>query len=234
MRNFFIDSGYPSSLVSEVFSKILAFDRIIRYRDQSSEEPGKFGVPWISTYGPGHGDLKHYVAKTNKILKASPIFNDLLTPVLGVVFRRAPSLRDQLFNQKTIGLGIDNHSGGKITTRCTPMETKKVGRPCEWCDLMSGEDHICIDQSLKCSGGTCLSFNVVYAVQCLLCLLGYIGKTIQATRTRISNHRGFMTTLDANNPSELDDESTLAAHLIYDHNLTTKSDFNNSYKFYIL
>ena len=75
-------------MVSEVFSKILAFDRIIRYREESFEEPGKFGVPWISTYGPGHGDLKNYIAKTNRILKASPLFNDQLVPILGVIFCR--------------------------------------------------------------------------------------------------------------------------------------------------
>ena len=124
---------------------------------------------------------------------------------------------------------------GTLTTRCTPLDTKKVGRPCEGCELMSGKDHIRIgDKTLYCSGGNCLSNNLIYGVQCLLCLIAYIGKTVQTLRNRISGHRGFMNKLDTSMNIEIDNDCTLAAHLIFDHGLRSKDDFNRVYKFYIL
>ena len=160
------------------------------------------------------------------------LFEDLQIPVLGMVARRAPSLRDALFNQKGIGLNL-NPTLGHITTRCTPIGAKKVGRPCEGCELMSGTDHIRIgDKVLNCSGGNCLSNNVVYGVQCSICNKAYVGKTVQILRTRILQHRNYIDKVDTS--IEIDDENTMAAHLGFDHGLRSKADFNRIYNVYVL
>ena len=82
-----------------------------------------------------------------------------------------PYFRDTLFNQKSIGLNVTyNRNFGSSTTRCTAIGIKKVGRPCEACDLMSGEDHMVIgDKKTQCAGGDCKSFNINYGVQCVQC-----------------------------------------------------------------
>ena len=96
----------------------------------------------MRTFGPGYGEVKEFVAKANETLKRSPLFTELESPVLGVVTKRSPNLRDQLFNQKSICLDIMSHPLGSVTTRCTVLFTKTVGRPCEACKLMSGESHL--------------------------------------------------------------------------------------------
>ena len=95
-------------------------------------------------------------------------------------------------------------------------------------------DHVVVNSiTFICAGGDCSSFNINYCAQCVQCTRAYVGKTIQAIRTRISQHRGFITTLDTSNPIELTDDNTLAAHAL-EHGIRTKADFNNLYKFSVL
>ena len=64
--------------------------------------------------------------------------------------------------------------------------------------------------------------------------MAYLGKTVQALRTRISQHRGFIITLGASTDQfELDDENTLAAHAI-EHGIRTKAGFNSLYNFFVV
>lgn len=234
MKKFFIHSDYPVSLVDEILFYVLKLDRCIVYADKSVPS-SRFEVPWVTTYGPGFSETRDYVKRTNKVLTKSLLFKECTNPVLGVVSRRAPNLKDTLFSQRSICLGtVGETTLGKITTRCRPLGTKRAGKPCGGCDLMSGKDHISIgNKTLHCSGGTCTSNNLVYGVQCVICDKAYIGKTVQTLRSRITGHRSFMQKLDTND-LELSDENTLAAHLISDHNLATKDSFNNSYRFTIL
>ena len=186
---------------------------------------------WVVTYGPGHAEVRDFVEKSNKALRDSVLFRDLNTPIVGVVTRRAPNLRDLLFSQRSLCL---NSSQGSVTTRCTALGSHKVGRPCEACDCMSNEELVVFNGiTYNCAGGDCSSFNINYSAQCVQCSKLYIGKTVQAFRTRISQHRGFITTLDSSNPSELTDENTLAAHAL-EHEIRTKTDFNRLYKFSVL
>ena len=99
---------------------------------------------------------------------------------------------------------------------------------------MSNEETVVINGiTYTCAGGDCSSFNINYCAQCVQCSKGYIGKTVQAFRTRIGQHRGFIGTLDSSKPEDLSDENTLAAHAI-EHEIRTKADFNSLYKFSIL
>ena len=185
-------------------------------------------------FGPGFPELQSYVKKTNKVLTKSLLFQDCDKPVLGVVSRRAPNLKDTLFRQKNVCDDRFRESAvSRITTRCRPFGVKKTGK-CLGCDLMSGNDHIRVgDKTFKCSGGNCTSNNLVYGAQCNHCSASYVGKTVQQLRTRISQHRNNIKKLGTSNV-EINDENSLAAHLIHEHNLTTPSDFNSSYKFTIL
>ena len=81
----------------------------------------------MTTFGPGYVEVKECVAKANETLKRSPLFTELESPVLGVVTKRSPNLRDQLFNQKSIYLDIMSDPFGSVTTRCTVLGTKTVG-----------------------------------------------------------------------------------------------------------
>ena len=153
--------------------------------------------------------VKSLVKQLNNSLTASPLFPDTGTPALGVVAKRAPSLRDILFSQRDICLDT---SRGSVITRCTPLGTTSVGRPCESCDLMFEQTRLTIgQQNMNCAGGDCKSFNVNYCAQCSICNKAYIGKTAQQLGRRISQHRGQIQTI---NRDSIDDTNTLAAHTI--------------------
>ena len=232
MALFFKRSDYPINMVDQVVSKVLKLERNIQYKKHIDDNESMFCVPWVTTFGPGFGELKEYVFKINKVLKNSILFSDQQTPVLGVISRRAPSIKDMLFSQKSVSL---NQSPlGRTTTRCTPNGTIKAGRPCESCSMMSETDTIHFNNKLfHCSGGTCIDNNLIYGAQCQLCTKLYVGKTIQTFRSRISQHRNFMNKLGTG-IVELDDENCLAAHVLFEHGLTSKNDFNSTYRFSIL
>ena len=186
MSNFLSKSDYPTGLLNSVRNDVICKYRDLSYRNKENVT-NKFEVGWITTFGPGYDEVKGLVKNLNTSLQASPLFSEMETPVLGVVSKRAPSLRDMLFSQRDICL---NTGRGSVTTRCTPLGTRRVGRPCESCDLMSEEVRLTIgQQSMNCTGGDCKSFNLNYCAQCSICKKAYIGKTVQPLGRRISQHR---------------------------------------------
>ena len=235
MLDFLSRSDYPTGLLNTVRNDVICKARDLSYKSRNNETEN-FGVGWVVTYGPGYGEVKGFVKQLNNSLSTSPLFSDLETPALGVVTKRAPNLRDILFSQRDICL---NTGRGSVTTRCTPIGTRRVGRPCESCDLMSEETRLTIgQQSMNCAGGDCKSFNLNYCAQCSICNKAYIGKTVQQLGRRISQHRspihealGTITCISRDD--YIDDTNTLAAHAI-EHNLQTKAGFISLYKFYVL
>ena len=162
------------------------------------------------------------------------MFSEIKHPVLGVVSRRAPSLRDILFSQSNICLDTGR---SLVTARCTAINSRRVVRPCSSCDLMSEEIRRTIGtQIIYCAGGDCKSFNLIYCAQCTLCNKAYIGKIPQPLGRRITQHRNPIATLSTNqciSDPDIDDTNTLAAHCM-EHSIRTKTGFNSLYKFFII
>ena len=233
MSTFLSKSDYPTELLNSVRNDVICKSRDLTYRNKEHESK-KFEVGWVVTFGPGYGEVKSLVKQLNNSLSTSPLFSNRETPALGVVAKRAPNLRDILFSQRDICL---NTGRGSVTTRCTPLGTRRVGRPCESCDLMSGETRLTIgQQSINCAGGDCKSFNLNYCAQCSICNKAYIGKTVQQLGRRICQHRSQIQALSTStciNRDIIDDTNTLAAHAI-EHNVRTKAGFNSLYRFFIL
>ena len=232
MLGFFINSDYPRILVQNVFDRVVALDRCLDYKRKVVDSSGNFEIPWVVTFGPGYQEVRKFVEVTNKALQQSPLFRSFSTPVLGVVTRRASNLKDELFNQKKI-FSSSSSSVITISGRCTPLNVSRPGRKCECCYLMSLESHLVLNgKSIKCEGGNCKSRNINYCLKCVTCGLGYIGKTTQFLSTRTSQHRSFISKIDAS--TELSDENTLAAHAYWEHNVTTKEGFDDLYSIYII
>ena len=235
LKRYFIDSDYPSKMTNDILNEILkSTPRSLEYKDKSrSDDNVKMAVPWIMTYGPGYKEVCDITKGLNSALIQSPLFNSTHTPnnpVLKVVTRRAPNLRDKLFNQKKVGLNICH---GLPTTKCNSIAQKKCGRPCSTCPLMSsiGTLHI-NNQPLYCVGGGCKTSNINYCAQCTKCPLAYFGKSVQPLGRRITAHRDPITIMTPE--TEITDANTLAAHAYNTHGATTKADFNSIYKFSIV
>ena len=91
LAQFFIDSNYPHNMVNDVLNKVGNFDRKLEY-NVKSVSTSNICVPWVSTFGPGNGELRRFVKNANATLVTSPLFNDHVLndkPILNVVSRRA-------------------------------------------------------------------------------------------------------------------------------------------------
>ena len=118
MLGFFINSDYPRILVQNVFDRVVALDRCLDYKRKVVDSSGNFEIPWVVTFGPGYQEVRKFVEVTNKALQQSPLFRSFSTPVLGVVTRRAPNLKDELFNQKKIFSSSSSSSSVITVLRC--------------------------------------------------------------------------------------------------------------------
>ena len=139
MHSFLKASDYPDNLLCSIRNDVFSKERDINYRNQATDR--RFDVGWVTTFGPGYGEVKKLISRINRTLLTSPLFSEIEHPVLGVVSRRAPSLRDILFSQRNICLDTGR---GLVTTRCTAINSRRVGRPCSSCDLMSEEIRLTI------------------------------------------------------------------------------------------
>lgn len=87
--------------------------------------------------------------------------------------------------------------------------------------------------------GSCISRNVIYFAACLLCMKGYVGKTVSHLRTRINGHRALYYKFLRNPEKTISDnlynnDLSLGYHLCKEHNCKDRRDFNNYYRFTIL
>ena len=232
MHSFLKASDYPDNLLCSIRNDVFSKERDINYRNRVTDR--RFDVGWVTAFGPGYGEVKKLISRINRTLLTSPLFSEIEYPVLGVVSRRAPNLRDILFSQRNICLDTGR---GLVTTRCWAVNSRRVGRPCSSCDLMSEEIKLTIGtQIIHCAGGDCKSFSLIYCAQCTRCNKAYIGKTTQPLDRRITQHRNPIATLSSNqciSDQEIDDTNTLAAHCM-EHSIRTKTGFNSLYKFFII
>ena len=82
--------------------------------------------------------------------------------------------------------------------------------------------------------GYCTTYNIVYCIQCTLCNMCYVGRSVRRLNERIGEHRrGYYKIINNNMlTSDLhreDDEFAVGYHLVDKHNLKSQNDFSNVY-----
>ena len=200
---------------------------------------------WTVTYGPGFNKAKALAKELNESIKLSSTWkeeSESNTPLLKVVSKRAPNLKDTLFKRKSIALS----SSDSATIPCTPIgEKRKRGAPCQCCQCVSNSSTVSNNgTTISTVGGSCKSHNIVYAATCTLCKSNnvYVGKSVTSLHERVNGHRSsfydtsrkflandnfvnFLGKLD------IDDVNILGVHLVVTHRKFEKLDFNSSYIF---
>ena len=104
MHSFLKASDYPDNLLYSIRNDVFSKDRDINYRNRVTDR--RFDVGWVTTFGPGYGEVKKLISRINKTLLTSPLFSEIKHPVFGVVSRRAPNLRDILFSREIFVLTL--------------------------------------------------------------------------------------------------------------------------------
>ena len=226
LSKFFINSGYPDKLVNSVFSVVLSKPRSLAYKPKTKKD---FIVTWVSTYGPGFNETKLCAKEINELLKLSDTWKDRnVRNIIQVVPRRAPNLKDLLFKRKAIALGQTSEEG------TVPCKVKS----CQTCSLVGNSAFLHHKgKQYKTVGGNCKSFNVIYCFQCKICEILYVGKTVDALHERVNGHRSkFYRAMEQSTGALdfFDDEQILGVHLVHNHGLKNRTDFNKSYRLFIL
>ena len=242
LKGFFLRSSYPPNIVNEVLNDIKNKPRTLDYTSRS--HPDSLMTPWIVTFGSGTVEARAEAETINRSLRLSETWrhrDDNNTPLLKVVTRRAPSIKDLLFRRKAIALSEDSSSNQlPETVPCTDPKMRKKGAKCQCCSMVSRGSYVTnAGMKINICGGNCKSKNIIYAVTCKHCSDNnvYIGKTVLELRNRINGHRAKFYDILRNsgtndfvlNPSEIPDEQILGAHLYLKHNLVNKENFNESY-----
>ena len=89
--------------------------------------------------------------------------------------------------------------------------------------------------SISSAPGNCNNKNVIYLVICKICHKPYIGRTVQLIHNRMSGHRNcFYSVLDGKSVDEASDDYSLGLHLVHEHGVVDREDFNNLFSLHIV
>ena len=226
----FHECGYPEGMVKNILNKVRGFSRNIIPKDKTPKVSDPIPIRIVSTYG-ANDFLEQTLEKYEILLRQTSSFCSLNanTKMFDHVYRTAPKLGGLLSSTKQLVIG----NGPGPTIPCGS------GR-CQSCPLMTNKDTVSFkDKSLRPKSGSCLARNIIYFASCLLCLKGYVGKTICQLRTRINGHRALYYKIKKDpirtiSENTYNNDLSLAYHLYKEHNCTDPADFNKVYRFTIL
>ena len=136
------------------------------------------------------------------------------------VKRTGANLKNRLVKAKNLALG--NKYG------CSKPCQK---RNCKCCKVISDRESYNVNGKLvKCAPGTCSSYNVIYLVVCKLCNKCYVGRSVRNLNIRLGEHRrAYYELLVGEEPDPEDDDYAMGIHLMQDHGLCDKVDFEKTF-----
>ena len=247
LKAAFTASNYPLKMIENISTKVLSMERQLPKPLTSSNAsivvpttPSPKSIRVISTFG-SDSDLIGVIRNIQPELAASTSFastpdltstpNSKEKGLFQIVKRTGASLRNKLVRSKQMAL----NKGKRRTDPC-------YHRNCQCCRIVAKEETVNVNGVIaRAAGGLCTTYNVIYCFVCLKCTKGYVGRTVQRLSDRAGQHRrNFYAMLKditnalTNEVYRQDDDYSLGLHLIEDHGLNEKNDFENSYMLFIL
>ena len=200
--DFFVERGYKRDTLVQMLHDIAKIPRENLLTDDKSVKEDT-PVIFVCDYHPVLSRLPIILKKHHHVLQNDSKLNKIFPVPPIVSFRRSKSIS---------GYVVHNAPRNGIHTKSRNFSLKSV--PCSKCKLCK---HISNDLptnvSVKASGGTCKSSNVVYAAWCTKHNQIYVGQTGEQLSDRFSKHRYDI----KNRPNN----SELAGHFHKDHDLDT-------------
>ena len=113
---------------------------------------------------------------------------------------------------------------------------------CMNCPIISDrKNHKINGKLVKQRQGSCLTYNIIYAIHCTICDKYYIGRSVRKLRERIGEHRRAyykllkdLNTILANDLHRDDDDFSPGLHLIDEHQLNHHQAFNECYRVFLI
>ena len=229
LKKAFLAAGYPRKMVENISNKVLNSERSLERKQDISEETTPFlPIRVVSTFGSDEElvstskKYEEHLTRTRSFSDsdASQVTSSTPIPIQKRIFqfvkKTGPSLRSRLVKVKQLAMGAQYGP----TTKCN------VSR-CACCALVKGNHEFRINgKKVKAAPGNCLSYNIIYLVQCSICTKAYVGRSTRSLRVRTGEHRTkFYKLLTGANVDETNDEFSLGLHLL-DHGFHDRKDFN--------
>ena len=241
LKECFISCNYPNRMVTNIANKVIkGLTRTLIKKPKSSQDSQE-NIRVISTFGGDSQIVEITETHSTSLSQTRSFFSLTSNPidpqpkknkVFQYVKKTGPSLKSRLVKAKDIALG-----GNGQTLPCNKPK-------CKLCDMICDFEEITINNfKVKPARGNCQTYNIIYMFVCTLCSKPYVGRTVNQLNIRTNQHRSaFYKVLDqCKHPnfnvdfeSEDDDMYSLGLHLVNDHKLTDKNDFNNTYRVLIL
>ena len=130
LKEAFRNSAYPNDLIDELVDPVKKYERSLEYKP-SSEKEKLFKVPWVTTFGAGYEEAKQKSKKINQTLSLSNTWKNEKGPIILPVCRRAPNLKDTLFQRKALALKPNDTT----LVPCSSLKKEKWGRKCQCCHI---------------------------------------------------------------------------------------------------
>ena len=245
LKQAFVNSNYPLSMINNITEKVLAMERVLKdphNRSNASEIAPPTSPPKlarvISTFG-SDSDLLKVTENFEPNLASSPSLANSSTTddaspqpkIFNYVKRTGPSLKNKLIKVKQMALNT-----GIVGTK--PCRHKR----CMTCPAISDLPiHRINGRNIKPRSGTCLTYNIIYALHCTVCDKYYIGRSIRKLVERFGEHRRKYYQLVQDPESVFgtrlhleDDDFSPGLHLVEEHGASELTDFNEMYKVFII
>ena len=190
MAYHFHKAGYPDKLIQDSFDRAFYLDReplLIPKPDKRSEDRDENKLFLITTHHPTFRGVNDIVSRNRELLDKSSSTRPTMQTEMVHGFRRCKNLRDLLVRAR---LGPEkqqkDHPKG-------PSRNHKCGRPfCIYCSKLDRSGRIrctITDRSyMTRTNVSCLSTNIIYAIECLRCGKMYIGQTKRRLMDRLMEH----------------------------------------------
>ena len=191
MKIFFVERGYPSSLVDTALSKATNIPCLDTLRDPVSSTPRLNQTPLVLTHHLFNFSIRDVILKNFHILQNDPQTSSIFSDNPLASFRHNKNIRDTLV-----------HSS--LQTNCSePNGTFPCGiGQCKTCSFTDSGTVISAptSQFFIRHHFTCLSSNLIYCISCSKCGLLYIGETGRSLRIRFGEHRRSVINHDNTKP----------------------------------
>ena len=192
MRDFFVQRGYPTSLLDTAFSKASQIPRSETLTNPVTNVTENNEIPLVFTFHPFNFKVRDIIRTNFPILKNDPETSFSFSnnrPL--VAFRHCKNIRETLVHSNP-------HQESSPLSGTFPCGVAQC-KTCKFIDSSAVISAPLLTYNIK-NNFTCTSTHLIYCISCSRCGMLYIGETGRQLRTRFGEHRRAVSANDANQP----------------------------------
>ncbi len=191
MRDFFVQRGYPTSLLDTAFSKASQIPRSETLTNPVTNVTESNQIPLVLTFHPFNFKVRDIIRKNFHILKNDPETSSIFSNNPLVSFRYSKNIRETLVHSNL-------HQESSPLSGTFPCGVAQ----CKTCKFIDSSTVISAPKSTYNiqHNFTCTSTHLIYCITCSRYSMLYIGETGRQLRTRFGEHRRAVSANDANQP----------------------------------